>query len=479
MLKSVYIRADGGTEIGLGHLVRCFALSQMLMEYFSVSFYCQEVPESFLEDLISVGIGCIRIRDEFTFFESLTGDEIVVLDHYQLDSDYQKSIKDKGCKVVCLDDLNIGHFYADLVINSAPGVAMETYLPNIEPYTRLALGLEFALLRSSFLKLASQPPRQSERIKTAFICFGGGDFKNLTEASIFECVRSALFDEIIVVVGASYRYYKSLKAKISLQKEIKLYQNVDEVTMVSLLQKSDLFIVPSSGILLEVFCTGGKVISGWYVDNQKHLFEYCKKHKKIISADDFNSESLRRAINEAVEGGVVANPSLVIDGCSGERILKLFLKMGCSLRPVTEKDDLTLFQWANDIDVRNNSFCSDPITWHDHLTWLGKKLIDPKCRLFILEISSIPLGQIRFEYKNDYWEIGYSIDAKFRGMGLGTKIIELGLNMVDGPIIAKVKPQNLGSRRVFNKLGFIELVDVVSISYKLYDNKFFENKEQV
>jgi len=36
MLHKIYIRADGGKEIGLGHLVRCFALALMLKDDFEI-----------------------------------------------------------------------------------------------------------------------------------------------------------------------------------------------------------------------------------------------------------------------------------------------------------------------------------------------------------------------------------------------------------------------------------------------------------
>ena len=39
------------------------------------------------------------------FLNKLTGDEIVVLDGYQFDSNYQKEIKNKESKLVCIDDV--------------------------------------------------------------------------------------------------------------------------------------------------------------------------------------------------------------------------------------------------------------------------------------------------------------------------------------------------------------------------------------
>ena len=43
--------------------------------------------------------------------------KIVVLDGYHFDTNYQTKIKQKGCKLVCIDDLHDKHFVADIIIH--------------------------------------------------------------------------------------------------------------------------------------------------------------------------------------------------------------------------------------------------------------------------------------------------------------------------------------------------------------------------
>ena len=44
------------------------------------------------------------------FLSHLQGDEIVVLDNYFFTTDYQRAIKQKGCRLVCIDDMHDKHY---------------------------------------------------------------------------------------------------------------------------------------------------------------------------------------------------------------------------------------------------------------------------------------------------------------------------------------------------------------------------------
>ena len=88
MRTTLMIRADGGLQTGLGHLVRCKALAQMLKDDYSITFFSHENPESFIAELSDSGFSCRMIETEEEFFNSLKENSIAVIDGYHFDTFY-------------------------------------------------------------------------------------------------------------------------------------------------------------------------------------------------------------------------------------------------------------------------------------------------------------------------------------------------------------------------------------------------------
>ena len=91
----IIFRVDGNSEIGLGHVIRCFSLAKMLHDYFKITFFCKELPLSVENLLTENNIQNFKIEKEEQFLHQLNANEIVVLDGYQFDTNYQKEIKEK------------------------------------------------------------------------------------------------------------------------------------------------------------------------------------------------------------------------------------------------------------------------------------------------------------------------------------------------------------------------------------------------
>jgi spore coat polysaccharide biosynthesis predicted glycosyltransferase SpsG len=288
----------------------------MLKTEYIVSFVSKEIPDSIIGEILKSGFKLFRINSEADFFELITKDDIIILDGYNFDLNFQTIIKNLAYKLIYIDDFHTGNYIADLIINHAPGVNENDYsaLPN----TKYALGLKFALLRNSFL-VQAQNKRVINSVSTVLICFGGADHINLTEKILKEVSELKQFKEIIVITGPSYRHKSSLQKVIESDVRILHFHEVAESEMLNLMLKSDLAIVPASGILLEALAAGCIVVSGYYINNQLAIYEGHKSLGTIIDAGDFRTTQIKEILNNLS----ISKQNQILDGLSGKRIIKI------------------------------------------------------------------------------------------------------------------------------------------------------------
>ena len=132
------------------------------------------------------------------------------------------------------------------------------------------------------------------------------------------------------------------------------------------------------------------------------------------------------------------------------------------LRRAALADCELLWRWANDVEVRQNSFQMEAIPLDKHRAWSHKILSDDNVRLYILQESDEAVGQVRLMY-NKKWQISYSIALAYRGQGYGKIILQLAENelIMDGhageTLLAEVKTDNIASQRIFIRLGYREV----------------------
>lgn len=141
------------------------------------------------------------------------------------------------------------------------------------------------------------------------------------------------------------------------------------------------------------------------------------------------------------------------------------------IRKAEMSDIMLYFEWANDPDVRRNSFNQEPILLTAHEHWFSKKLTSHDTYLYVLEYNGQPAGQIRFEVVTasevdetdgiTQAEIGFSLGSNFRGKGLGTLILQMGsqnlISELPKPLTIRgaVKADNHASNAAFQKAGFV------------------------
>lgn len=481
MKSKLYIRTDGSSSIGLGHLVRCIALSKMLDDSFDIHFACKQIPDSIAAEIRDAGYALLILQSDNELLSVLTPDDLVVIDSYELESDYQQAIKESGCQLVCIDDLHEKPTYADLILNHTPCVSPREY--NAQPYTQFALGPSYALIRPAFLELAGKERLQIDNA-SVLICFGGSDSRNLTKVALRVVSTFSQFKNIAMVTGTAYGHQESLAEILEQQDNVVHYHNISAEEMAQRMSEADLCIVPASGILTEALTSGAKIISGMYVDNQRFVFENYKRVNAFISAENFSDENLFLAVKNYISQEQVKGARLV-DGKSGERINKLFQQLvkerDVHLRRVTIEDAELTYQWASDKKVRQYSLNQSTIQFADHVAWLSRKWADPKCIFYIALFCGKPVGSIRFDLDGGDAVISYLLDPEYHGQGLGAVMLKKGiLSLIEdaGHSVTRVSGivmrENVSSCRTFERFGFEK--ELEGENYKYTMNIHDENR---
>lgn len=455
----VYLRADGSSQIGLGHVHRLLALSEILGNHFTCKFIIKS-PLTGIRELI-LGT-CDEIIDPGELDESaeleliaglLTGKEIVVLDGYHFSTAYQRSIKQSGCGLVCIDDIHHQHYVADIVVNPAGGIDESAY--SRERNTLLYTGPGYALLKRPFLMASAKRTLHSGN--SLFICMGGADPDNHTLSTLQVCL-SLPFDSYYVIVGEAYRYKGDLRRQFrEPEKPVNILESLLPGDLAEIMGMCSVAVCSASGIAYEYLSVGGELYIKQTASNQKHLYEYLINEGLAFRLEDLRVSKQR--VNDAL-----SKQQKIFDGRSGERIKKIFNRLdfniNCVIRKAGSEDLLKTFEWVNDPELRRQSFNTELVSLDDHTKWFVRKLQDSSTYIYIFVYKGVPVAQIRFDV-GDEAVISYSIDRSYRGRGWGELVLRLGIETfqqersVPVRIVGFVKNDNEGSNRIFENLGFI------------------------
>ncbi len=274
----IYIRADGGEGIGLGHIMRTLVLAKELSKEHTVKYLCLNKMKYYkgVEVVIKNNIDVIKLdteEDGFKFEGS-----IIIVDKYGLNEDYYKTLKKSYKKVVCLDDNNeLDFYFSDIVINQ--NIYAEELIYNCSSNTKLLLGPKYVLLRDEFINL--HPININKRVENILITVGGSDDNNITERIINELKNEYYI--LHVIIGNAFINEESLRRYES--DNIIFYKNPE---MSEVMKKCDMAISGYGSTIYELCYLGVPTMGVKVADNQKRLAKVLKD-RNIASEINFGS----------------------------------------------------------------------------------------------------------------------------------------------------------------------------------------------
>lgn len=477
MKQKVYFRADAGSEIGYGHFIRTLALADLLKNDFGCVFYTADPSAYQIREMEKVCpyvplSGSSKFED---FLASLDGSEIVVLDNYFFTTDYQRQIKEKGCRLVCIDDMHDRHFVADMVVNHAYGAKKDDY--STEPYTQLCLGLHYALLRKPFLETG---PQEATR-NSILVCYGGSDVYNLTCKTLRSLENALNNYQVEIIVGDAFKHQEELELLAANHSNYKIHTALDAEGMAAVMNRSHIAVLPASSVLWEAVFCGCNIIYGYYVDNQMDICRNvgtnatlgltCVGDLRAVSGQVL--QETFRTVSALRERPPFKKPDVK------SAYLQLF-QSEVTVREAREEDARLYFEWANDPVVRQMAFHTEPIPWEDHRAWFGRKIDAADSLLLLCYKDGQPVGQVRFDLTDrQEAEIDISVAQEHRGKGMGVAMLNAATAYAHDTkgfdcFIAEVKAENIPSRRMFAAGGFKQtgITDGISHFKRIVHNGF-------
>ncbi|MHC1681697.1 MAG: UDP-2,4-diacetamido-2,4,6-trideoxy-beta-L-altropyranose hydrolase [Clostridiaceae bacterium] len=264
-MYKIAIRADGGSSIGMGHIMRSLVLAKELAGTNDVFYICRKDLKN---EKYIMGINKIREEgfDVVTIDENNVLDEIskvkadiLITDSYDIDEEYFRKTKELFKKTVYVDDLNLYNFDLDIIINQNIGVENEVY--KTSPGCKLLLGTKYLMLREEFRNIEIK--EKSHKVNDILITFGGADPSNVTE-KILDYIKDLNYTFHVVVGGA----FKNTDNIIKISEEhsnIKLYfsPKISEV-----MQKCDIAISACSTTVYELSSLKIPILGVVSADNQ-------------------------------------------------------------------------------------------------------------------------------------------------------------------------------------------------------------------
>ena len=128
----------------------------------------------------------------------------------------------------------------------------------------------------------------------------------------------------------------------------------------------------------------------------------------------------------------------------------------CFLRKVEMRDKLLLFNWVNNEDsLKFKIRTRNKIDFSTHEKWFIERLKDDNTYIWIIEYGENSVGQIRFQYIQNYYDIDIYVLKNYRKLGIASKAIKEAEDKFRlRPLRAEVMKENKRSLTFFLRNGF-------------------------
>lgn len=365
----VLFRTDASYDIGSGHVMRCLTLADVLRKNgVQCVFICRSLIGNLTQQIRIRGFICEELT-AYNDCQFLGGDmaessvspyakwlgvtwqqdaeqtaqviehygaDWLVVDHYGLDTRWERSLSKQCNQILVIDDLADRQHTCKILLDQNWGRDACHYHQLLPAHCTLLTGSRYALLRPEFAQLReySLARRSSTRMQRILITMGGVDKDNVTGrvlTSLNDC-NLPIDTQITVVLGAQCQWKEQVSALAQQQRQ-STQVLVDVKDMAQLMAETDLCIGAAGSTSWERCALGIPSVLICLANNQKMVIESLAQSGAAITMDyeefgKFGAQVLNRALSTARDKLLSMSQvaSTICDGAGTSRLLKLMME---------------------------------------------------------------------------------------------------------------------------------------------------------
>ncbi len=332
----ILFKVIGSPEIGLGHVMRSMELAREFKKNpeTEVFFYCNQnaVVISKLARNFTVFVGDMEDSQDRKILSLIDrcNFDVVIIDHMGVNPVLCSAIKSQNpaILVVVLDTIDYSDENIDIIINLF-NHNLEIPHPGAFFSGNYFEGLQYAILRDSFLPLIKKERRVSTIPDTILIAYGGADKNHYTITAINRMEtwwRDARFK---VVVGALNRDYEAIE---NLSKDNPRYTVFcDNPEIQDIMDTADLGFVGSGTTLLELCSLGVPAVVTPQNEFERRFSDYIEKNNAclVLSEADMqkplNEALMEKILDTETRRNMSIHQKNLVDGRGKERIVHIIM----------------------------------------------------------------------------------------------------------------------------------------------------------
>lgn len=216
--KTILFNVSGYPQIGLGHVYNCLELAHQILDH-KVLFLVDDKSEIAFNKIRENNFE-VHMQQSSSLLDDIVKLEphLVVNDRLDTEAAFVKALKEKGFKVVNIEDLGEGAKHADLVVNAI--------YPEKQEIPNHYFGPDYFCAREEFLIHGNKTI--NDRLERVLLSFGGVDPNNLTYKvldTIYDFCRANNI-QIEVVLGLGYTRESTLE-KFT---DVSIFRNVQNIS---------------------------------------------------------------------------------------------------------------------------------------------------------------------------------------------------------------------------------------------------------